>query len=66
MARWRMVTKDGEQSFETEDAVLAHIKKELMEAIERTSLRDVVVIDPEGVRCDVHVNIRLEEQLYGR
>ena len=66
MARWKILDKAGERTFESENAVLEYIKKELSAALETTPIANAVVIDPEGTRCDVHINIRLEEQMASR
>ncbi len=63
MAKWKILNKEGEQSFETEERLLGYIKRELSAALDTSPIANSVVIDPDGVRCDIHINIRLEEQL---
>ncbi len=63
METWKIIDKAGERTFESESAVLEYIKKELSGALEKTPIANAVVIDPGGTRCDVHISIRLEEQL---
>ncbi len=62
MGRWKLIDKGGEQAFESENAVLDYIKRQLSAALENSPIADVVVIDPDGTRCDVHIHIRLDDQ----